>query len=143
MNIKKMIKKDIADVSILASLLYHSSIEEIIEDFNKLINKDNIVLYLEIDNRKIGFAHFSIRKDYVEGTKSNPVLYLEGIYIKEEYRNNGYSKLLINEGIKWGKENDCKEFASDCEETNVNSINFHKKIGFNEVNRIVCFTKEI
>ena len=39
MNIKKMIKKDIVDVSILASLLYHSSIEEIIEDFNSLINK--------------------------------------------------------------------------------------------------------
>lgn len=143
MNIKQMTKKDIVDVSVLAVQLYNSTIEEIIEDFNNIINKDNIVYYVEIDNKKIGFAHFSIRKDYVEGTKSNPVLYLEGIYIKEEYRNNGYSKLLINEGIKWGKENNCKEFASDCEETNINSINFHKQMGYNEVNRIVCFTKEI
>lgn len=143
MLIKQMTKKETERVSTLASMLYHSDINEIIDDFNKLLNSDNIVLYIEQNNEIIGFAHFSKRNDYVEGTSSNPVLYLEGIYINEVYRNKGYAKKIVQEGIKWGKANGCKEFASDCEEENTQSIEFHKKIGFEEVNRVVCFTKKI
>lgn len=35
------------------------------------------------------------------------------------------------------------EIASDAELNNTNSIEFHKSIGFKEVNSVVCFTKTI
>ena len=38
----------------------------------------------------IGFAQCQLRYDYVEGTKSSPVGYLEGIFVKEGYRSKGY-----------------------------------------------------
>lgn len=43
----------------------------------------------------------------------------------------------------WAKTMGCKEFASDCELDNEESLQFHLKMGFEEVNRIICFTKKL
>lgn len=37
----------------------------------------------------------------------------------------------------------CREFASDCELTNEESLRFHLGTGFTEANRIICFTKPL
>ena len=37
----------------------------------------------------------------------------------------------------------CTEFASDCELSNVQSVQFHLNVGFEEANRIICFTKKL
>ena len=44
---------------------------------------------------------------------------------------------------KWAMEIGCKEFASDCEIDNTESLEFHLAIGFTEANRIICFTKQL
>ncbi len=44
---------------------------------------------------------------------------------------------------KWAKEQGCTEFASDCELVNEDSLKFHLKMGFEEANRIICFTKKL
>ena len=43
----------------------------------------------------------------------------------------------------WAKEKGCREFASDCELTNAQSLQFHLSVGFAEANRIICFTKKL
>jgi aminoglycoside 6'-N-acetyltransferase I len=77
----------------------------------------------------------------VEGTVSNPVGYLEGIYVKKEFRLRGVSKELLIECEAWAKDKGCSEFASDCELNNTESLKFHLQVGFEEVNRIICFKK--
>ena len=89
----------------------------------------------------VGFAQCQIRHDYVEGTKSGFVGYLEGIFIKPEYRGKRYAQELLAECEQWAKHQGCTEFASDCELGNNDSLNFHIKNGFKEANRIICFTK--
>lgn len=84
-----------------------------------------------------------LRNDYVEGTNSSPVGYLEGVFVKEEHRNKGYAKELLAACEKWVKNMGCSEFASDCELSNINSHKFHLAMGFDEANRIVCFRKDI
>ena len=79
----------------------------------------------------------------MEGTDSSLVGYLEGIFIREEYRKRGYARALLAECEKWAKEKGCSEFASDCELNNDESFHFHMNVGFAEANRIICFTKEI
>ena len=79
----------------------------------------------------------------MEGTKTTPVGYLEGIFIREEYRKQGYAKKLLSKCEEWAKEQGCSEFASDCELENEISIEFHIKMGFEEANRIVCFKKSL
>lgn len=44
---------------------------------------------------------------------------------------------------KWAKDNGCSEFASDCEIENEISLTMHLKLGFEEVNRIICFKKDL
>ena len=91
----------------------------------------------------VGFAQCQLRNDYVEGTKTSPVEYLEGIFVKEQCRHKGYAKELLVECEAWAKENGCSEFASDCEIHNVDSFHFHQAMNFIEANRIICFTKAL
>ena len=82
-----------------------------------------------------------MRHDYVEGCETSPVGYLEGVSVKETYRNRGVAKRLVEECEQWAREKGCREFASDCELSNAASLNFHLQIGFQEQNRIICFKK--
>lgn len=108
------------------------------------MKRDNNALFLLIINGTIeGFAQCGLRHDYVEGTNSSPVGYLEGIFVKEEYRKQGFAKQLLNYCEKWTKEKGCSEFASDCELNNEISRQFHINLGFDEANRIICFKKKI
>ena len=91
----------------------------------------------------VGFAQCALRTDYVEGTESSPVGYLEGIFVTAEYRDRGYAKELLLACEQWAKNMGCTEFASDCELDNVGSLKFHLAMGFDEVNRIICFKKRI
>ena len=92
------------------------------------------------DNQPVAFISLSLRQDYVEGTDGNPVAYLEGIYVKAEFRRMGIAQELFEFAKIWGKEKGCAQLASDCELGNVESFNFHTSIGFTEANRLICFT---
>ena len=91
----------------------------------------------------VGFAQCALRTDYVEGTESSPVGYLEGIFVTAEYRDRGYAKELLSACEDWARDNGCTEFASDCELDNTGSFQFHLAMGFQEANRIICFKKRI
>lgn len=90
-------------------------------------------------NLPVAFAQCSLRKDYVEGTNSSPVGYLEGIFVEAAHRNKGYGRELIQACQAWARQMGCKEFASDCQLDNEESLRFHRAVGFEEANRIICF----
>jgi aminoglycoside 6'-N-acetyltransferase I len=120
------------------------NIDNLLIEFTKIFNKKQLVFFIKyLNNISVWFAQGQLRTDYVEGTSTSPVGYLEGIFIKKEYRKKGYAKELLLACEKWAKSMGCTEFASDCELCNTESLNFHLAIGFNEANRIICFTKKI
>ena len=86
-------------------------------------------------------ARSQLRSDYVEGTETSPVGYLEGIYVRPESRHKGVASALLSACEGWARQRGCTEFASDCELENENSAAFHLAAGFTEANRIICFTK--
>lgn len=145
MNIRKAVAEDIEIVTGLMLLLYEGdSYEDLLEENKKLLSaKSEIVFLAYEDSTPVGFAHCSLRYDYVEGTSGGNVGYLEGIYIAPEFRNKGAAKSLLTLCENWAKEKGCKEFASDCELKNTVSYDFHLAAGFKEANRLICFTKEI
>ena len=101
-------------------------------------------MLLAMENgQPIGFAQCSLRHDYVEGTSSSPVGYLEGIFVREEYRRRGYGTELLRACEAWAANRGCREFASDCELDNADSFRFHMAAGFLEANRVICFVKEL
>jgi len=120
------------------------TLSELAEDFAEIISSEDAVCLIKyVEDRPIGFAQCQIRHDYVEGTETSPVGYLEGIFVEEEYRHRGVAKELLQQCERWAKGKNCSEFASDCELDNVDSLQFHLAMGFEEANRIICFRKEI
>ena len=143
-----IVKADIKNAKTVANLAVNMwpshTIGELTADFEQVITDNNSVVFLYcIEENAIGFAQCQLRFDYVEGTDSSPVGYLEGIYIAEEFRHRGYGKMLLRACEQWTVEHGCKEFASDCELDNAQSLSFHLHSGFDEVNRIICFVKKL
>ena len=136
------------DVEALADLAIQMWTEDVLadltEEFRQLLMNDDAVCYIKyIDDKPIAFAQCQLRRDYVEGTKSSPIGYLEGIFVAEGYRKQGFAAELLSECEKWAKEKGCGEFASDCELDNTDSLRFHMALGFEEANRIICFRKDL
>ena len=143
--VRKAGKQDLEILANLAVQLWdENSVSGLIAEFSEMISNSKSQFFLKYENDiPIGFAQAQLRYDYVEGTKTSPVGYLEGIFIKVGYRNRGYAKELLAECEEWARCNGCQEFASDCEIDNIDSFQFHKAMNFTEANRIICFTKTL
>ena len=118
--------------------------EEMRGEMTEIRAKDDAAFFLAWEgDAPVGFAQCQLRHDYVEGTETSPVGYLEGIYVDGDHRHRGIAKALLAACESWAKTKGCREFASDCELENTASLRFHLDMGFTEANRIICFTKRI
>ena len=143
--IRKAELKDIRDVACLAVRLWpEHAVEEMEAEYRALLSDADCAVYLSEQNGEAnGFAQCQLRRDYVEGTETSPVGYLEGVFVDEAFRNKGVAKQLLKACENWAAEKGCTEFASDCELTNTDSLRFHLHAGFTEANRIICFVKKL
>jgi aminoglycoside 6'-N-acetyltransferase I len=143
--IVKATSKDSLELAKMAIKMWtEHSLTELAKEFEDIIEyKEAAIFMLMVDNQAVGFAQCQLRHDYVEGTDTSPVGYLEGIFIEQEFRHRGYAKELLAKCEEWAREKGCTEFASDCESDNDESLKFHLNTGFTEVNRIICFKKQL
>ena len=143
--IRKALKKDAAAVAALADELWPGHPDgELKSEFEVSLEDDDTAVFLLLSGGEpAGFAQCSLRRDYVEGTESSPVGYLEGIYIKASFRHEGHARALLCACEEWAREKGCCEVASDCELHNTQSLAFHLACGFDEAYRIICFTKSL
>lgn len=120
-------EKDLDAIARMAVVMWNShSVEDLMNEFADVIKGEESQVFLKyIQNIPVGFAQCGMRHDYVEGTDSSPVGYLEGIFVKKEYRKKGYAKELLSACEQWAKKQGCVEFASDCELSNIDSFAFH------------------
>lgn len=142
-EIKPATKKELPILATLAKKLWpHHTLEELKLELEEKFFKE-VFFLAKFSNTFVGFAEFSLRHDYVEGTSSSPVLYLEGIYVQPDFRRQNIASQLLSAGKKWGKTMDCSELASDTDVDNHLSQIFHKKLGFQKVGRLICFSQKI
>lgn len=90
----------------------------------------------------VGFAEVGLRR-YAEGCISSPVGYLEGIYVETGARREGYARALVKASEAWARARGCTEMASDRALGDEESGSFHRAVGFEETNRIVCYRKAL
>ena len=135
----------IDELSLVALNLWpHHSLNDIKDVLRKYIQGEETSVFMHfIDDKCVGLALVSLRRDYVEGCVTSPVGYLEGICVDKDHRKAGVASKLCAECEDWAKNRGCQEFASDCELTNAASYEFHRNIGFEETNRIIHFKKKI
>jgi aminoglycoside 6'-N-acetyltransferase I len=114
-----------------------------LEEITQLLEDTEAEIFVaENDGELVGFAEAALRK-YADGCESSPVGYLEGWYVRPEYRKHGVGRQLVEAVEDWAKEKGCTELASDTELHNLLSQQAHAKLGFEEVERIVQFRKAL
>jgi aminoglycoside 6'-N-acetyltransferase I len=130
--------------SLFLELWQGCDFDEELENCKQILSSESETCFL-IKEKDIytAFIHLAIRSHYVEGSSNSPTAYIEGIFVKEDFRHLGFSRQLVKLAEEWSKQKKCTQLASDTELTNFSGIDFHKKVGFKEVNRIVCFIKEL
>lgn len=108
------------------------------------LSDSNLIFFLVYDEKTaVAFAECALRHDYVEGSQSSPVGYLEGIFVREEHRKNGVGRLLLQRCMDWSRQCGCSEFASNCELGNTQSLHFHLHAGFSEAGRTINFLRKL
>lgn len=89
-----------------------------------------------------GFAEFGERP-YAEGCLTSPAAYFEGWWVDADARRNGAGAALFAAGAAWARARGRTEIASDALIDNSTSIAAHGALGFQEVERIVCFRRTL
>jgi aminoglycoside 6'-N-acetyltransferase I len=95
------------------------------------------------DGRPLGLAEVSIRTDHVNGTRTNRVAFLEGLYVTPESRRQGVARALLVAVAAWAQARGCTELASDTQLDNTLSQTVHTRLGFEETERVVYFNMRL
>jgi aminoglycoside 6'-N-acetyltransferase I len=146
MKIVKITQDDFNEWLALALRLWpdYSSIE-MQEILTEILDSDRETAFLVRDElgKAIAFMNLSLRYEYVPEATRSPVGYIEGIYVKDEYRHQGVGKAMVEYAEQWARAQGCIELASDALIENTASHEFHTKTGFREAERTVFFIKSI
>ena len=94
------------------------------------------------DGSLAGFVEIGSR-NYAEGCDTTPVAYLEGWYVDRDVRRTGLGARLLEAAEAWALEHGFSEMASDTELDNGISLRAHLALGFEEVERQICFRKRL
>ena len=100
------------------------------------------VFIAEIDRDAVGMLELSLRS-IADGCRSSPVPYIEGWFVAERARRHGVGSALVRASEAWARARGFTEIASDILIENHISEAAHKKLGFEEVDRMVSFRKSL
>jgi aminoglycoside 6'-N-acetyltransferase I len=108
-----------------------------------LARRHYVRLALSADDSAVGFVEASKRVDYVNGTSSSPVAFLEGIYVAPGFRRRGVARALVNSVVIWASAEGCLELASDSLLDNTAAHAVHCALDFEETERVVYFCRRL
>ena len=100
-------------------------------------------LAIDPSGSAIGLVEASKRVDYVNGTSSSPVAFLEGLYVEPTSRRRGVARALVVAVVAWAASVGCEEIASDSPLENVAAHAVHRALGFAETERVVYFCRAV
>lgn len=130
----------------LRAALWPDSAPDNEHDKQTLLNapeRYRVLIFTHENGDALGFAEASIRTDYVNGTHSSPVAFLEGLYVRPTHRGQGIARQLVADVQQWAEAMGCTELASDARLDNQVSHAMHKALGFAETERVVYFLKPL
>ena len=118
--------------------------EESNEEISAILAGSREVAFVAVDEGSavIGFVEVSTR-DYVDGCRTSPVGFVEGIFVDEQHRHSGVGSALIRHAERWAASHGCTELGSDAYLDDTRSIAFHKAAGFREIERQIVFLKKV
>lgn len=88
--------------------------------------------YIEVGARSIA-----------DGCRSSPVGYIEAWYVDSDLRRSGLGRALMTAAEDWARGRGYEEMASDALIDNTVSHLAHRRIGYEEVDRVVTYRKSL
>lgn len=101
-----------------------------------------IVLVAEMNGRVIGFLELDFRK-YAPGCRSSPVAFIEGWHVEPAFQRRGIGRALVAAAEARARAMGHHEIASDTELENVDAIAAHRALGYEAIERVVCFRRSL
>ena len=111
---------------VFSNLSDESLKKDLIDNFSKFT-----ILILLDKVEIVGYLAYNIKE------KHSKKIHVDQLIITEKSRGQGYGKLLMNELIKIGKENNCERVELDCWTFNENALAMYKHIGFKKQRIII------
>ena len=104
---------------VFSNLSDESLKKDLIDNFSKFT-----ILILLDKEEIVGYLAYNIKE------KHSKEIHVDQLIITEKSRGQGYGKLLMNELIKIGKQNNCERVELDCWTFNENALAMYEHIGF-------------
>ena len=82
-------------------------------------------------------------RPYADGCDSSPVGYIESWWVDEDVRGRGVGAALMAAAEAWARARGRTEIASDALLDNLRSHAAHRALGYEEVERLVVFRKDL
>jgi aminoglycoside 6'-N-acetyltransferase I len=101
-----------------------------------------IVFVAEADGRLVGFLELDFRK-YAPGCAASPVPFIEGWYVEPALQGRGIGRALVEAAEARARAAGYLEIASDAELENTGGIAAHLALGYEEVERVMCFRRSL
>ena len=91
----------------------------------------------------VGFLETGLRSHADGCDPSQAVGFIEGWYVREDYRRQGIGKSLVTAAEEWARGQGCREMASDTLIENRSSQKAHQALGYAVVDRCVHYRKTL
>jgi aminoglycoside 6'-N-acetyltransferase I len=102
-----------------------------------------IVLVAEDAGRLLGFVQVGLRSHADGCDPAHPVGFLEGWYVRPEFRRQKLGAKLVAAAEDWARGQGCLEMASDTWIDHEDSQRAHEALGFEVVDRCVNYRKSL
>ena len=126
------------------ALFPHYSAEDLADGMREFRERsDADVFVAERDDGSIaGFVEVGARP-YADGCETSPVGYIEAWYVDTDVRRRGYGRALLEAAEAWARGRGYREMASDASLDNTVSHAAHRRVGYDEVDRVIQFRKKL
>ena len=95
------------------------------------------------EGKLVGFLEVDLRSHADGCDPIQPVGYIEGWYVAENYRERGVGRELVAKAEDWARSHQCVEMASDAVIENEVSQRAHDSLGYEVVDRCVHYRKRL
>ena len=143
MQIIKVKYNQIKQLSEFAKDVFIDYYHDLIGLDQSLYMADKFLSYNAIKNLMDNNAIFNMIKiddDIVafnEYLKDDNRIFLSKLYVHKDYRHQGLGKIMLEECIRYGKENNCECIYLTVNKNNTDSINTYKHLGFKVIDAVV------
>ena len=145
MTIREGVEQDRSEWVRLRDALWPGSLWDHDEETRKYFAHRStamIVFVAELAGRIVGFLELDFRP-YAPDCRSSPVPFIEGWYVEPAWQRRGIGRALVAAAEVKALDMGYTEIASDAEQGNADGIAAHRALGYEEVERVVCFRRSL